>query len=389
MKYRKVILLKYGEIVLKGLNKSRFEGTLLKNIRYRLKAYGDFKVTVCQSTIYITPLNDFADVDAAAEQMSKVFGISKLCICYEVEKSVDAILGSAELIAPTIAGYKTFKVESKRSDKKFPYNSLEISAALGGAILERSPHIKVNVKQPDITVYVEVRESSAYIHAGSEKGAGGLPVGTAGKALLLLSGGIDSPVAGYMMAKRGIKLEAIHFESYPYTSELAFRKVCDLASIMTEYCTSFTLHSINVKHIQEVLRDSCDEPFFTLLLRRFMMRIANRVCENTDCGAFITGESLGQVASQTMEAMAVTENAADFPIFRPLIGMDKEEIVTVARKIGTFDTSILPYEDCCTVFTPKHPCTQPKIEKILEQEQKIDCDSLVLEALQSEKIYHI
>lgn len=389
MEFKKVILLKYGEIVLKGLNKSQFEGMLLKNIRNSLREFGDFKVSACQSTIYVKPMNDDADIDSAVEKMTKVFGIARLCLSYSVEKDMDVICKAAQLVCDEIASCKTFKVETKRSDKRFPLKSPEISATIGGVILDRLPHLKVDVNAPDIIVYVEIRETAAYIHAGTIKGAGGLPVGTGGKAMLLLSGGIDSPVAGNMMSKRGVSLEALHFESYPYTSELAFQKVMDLATIMTDYCGEFKLHTISVKEIQEELREKCDEPFFTLLLRRFMMRIASKIAQKENCQALITGESLGQVASQTMAAMAVTEEACDVPIFRPLIGLDKEEIVTVSRKIGTFDTSILPYEDCCTVFTPSHPCTQPKLEKILEQESRLDCEKLIQNALITEKLYQV
>ena len=389
MEYKKVLLLKYGEIVLKGLNKSQFENVLIKNIKYRLKAYGNFKVSACQSTIYISPVDDGADVDSALDSMCKVFGISKLCMAYEVIKDINAISEAAKLIKDKLCDCKTFKVETKRSDKKFPMQSPMISAEIGGVILDMLPHLKVDVYNPEITVYVEIRETAAYIHAGTEKGAGGLPVGTAGKALLLLSGGIDSPVAGYMMSKRGVSLEALHFESYPYTSELALKKVVDLANIMKDYCGSFIMHSISVKEIQESIRDNCNEEYFTLLLRRFMMRIASKIAGKTDSQAIITGESLGQVASQTMLAMTVTENAADHIVFRPLIGLDKEEIVQISRKIGTFETSILPYEDCCTVFTPSHPVTKPKLSNILEQEAKIDCDALIEKAMQTEKTYII
>lgn len=389
MEFKKVILLKYGEIVLKGLNRSQFENILVKNIRHKLKKYGSFKVSFCQSTIYVTPLEDTCDTDGALEALSKVFGIARLCLAYAVEKNIDVICEASSLVCDTVSEYKTFKVETKRSDKKFPLTSPQISARVGEAILNELPDMTVSVTEPEITVYVEVREQAAYIHAGTLRGAGGLPVGTGGKAMLLLSGGIDSPVAGHLIAKRGVSLEAIHFESYPYTSELAFRKVLDLAGIMTDYCGSFYLHSISVKEIQEELKNKCDEDYFTLLLRRFMMKIASRIASRHGSEALITGESLGQVASQTMQAIAVTENASDIPIFRPCIAMDKEEIITVSRKIGAFETSILPYEDCCTVFTPAHPCTKPKLEKLLEQEQKLDCEKLIENALATEKVYNI
>ena len=389
MDFKKVILLKYGEIVLKGLNRSQFENTLIKNIRHRLKQFGNFKVSFCQSTIYVTPLDDACDTDGALEALTKVFGIARLCLAYAVEKDIDVICNASELVCDTVAQYSTFKVETKRSDKKFPMTSPQISARVGEEILNRLPSMTVSVTEPEITVYVEIREQAAYIHAGTLKGAGGLPVGTGGKAMLLLSGGIDSPVAGHLISKRGVSLEAIHFESYPYTSELAFRKVLDLAKIMTDYCGSFYLHSISVKEIQEVLKDTCEEDYFTLLLRRFMMRIASKVAERHGSEALITGESLGQVASQTMQAIRVTEEASELPIFRPCIAMDKEEIISVSRKIDAFETSILPYEDCCTVFTPPHPCTKPKLEKLLEQEAKLDVEALIEGALKTEKVYNI
>ncbi len=389
MTEKRVLLLKYGEIVLKGLNRSKFEGILLKNIRYRLRDCGNFKVNSCQSTIYVNPLDENADVDKALEKLTKVFGIARLSVAYEVEKDIGAICKATELIVDSMRNYKTFKVETKRSDKRFPMISPEISAEVGGAILERLPDIKVDVKEPEITAYVEIREKAAYLHAGSIKGAGGLPVGTGGKALLLLSGGIDSPVAGNLMSKRGVSLELLHFESFPYTSELAFQKVQELAKIMTDYCGSLRLHSISVKEIQESLRDNCDEQYFTLLLRRFMMRLATVTAKKYEALALITGESLGQVASQTLAAITVTDKASDIPVLRPLIGLDKEEIVVISRKIGTFETSIKPYEDCCTVFTPTHPCTQPTEEEILEQEAKIDCDALINAALLTEKTYII
>ncbi len=389
MDFKKVILLKYGEIVLKGLNRSQFENILVKNIKHKLNAFGNFKVSFCQSTIYVTPLEETCDTDGALDALTKVFGIARLCLAYAVEKDIDVICKASSLVCDTVSEYNTFKVETKRSDKKFPLTSPQISAMVGEAILNELPSLTVNVTEPEITVYVEVREQAAYIHAGTLKGAGGLPVGTGGKAMLLLSGGIDSPVAGHLISKRGVSLEAVHFESYPYTSELAFRKVLDLAKIMTDYCGNFYLHSVSVKEIQEELKEKCDEDYFTLLLRRFMMRISSRLAKQHGSEALITGESLGQVASQTMQAIAVTEDASDVPIFRPCIAMDKEEIITVSRKIGAFETSILPYEDCCTVFTPPHPCTKPKLEKIIEQEALLDCEALIENALKTEKVYNI
>ena len=380
---REVILCKYGEIILKGLNKANFENILLKEVRRRTKAFGDFTVRYQQSTVYVEPNDEAAEeaIDAVYDQIGKIFGFAGICRAAVCEKNLDAIIETAvNYIPEKLAGMRTFKCESKRSDKRFPLSSPELSGEVGHALLKKMPHISVDVKNPDVIVRIEVREQAAYIHAGQDKGAGGMPLGSAGKGLLLLSGGIDSPVAGYMMMKRGMTVEALHFESYPYTSEAAREKVLTLAHELTEYCGKIKVHVISLTHIQEILRDNCEEDYFTLLLRRFMMRLASRTAEAFNCGALITGESLSQVASQTMKAMAVTEDAANVPIFRPCIGMDKEEIIQISRKIGTFETSILPYEDCCTVFTPKHPRTQPELEKVMAQEEGLDIDALCEEA---------
>ena len=282
-----------------------------------------------------------------------------------------------------VRGYTTCRCEAKRSDKLFPLKSPEIAAEVGGEILEAMPELRVDLTHPEITVRVEIRDRMAYIHAGQERGAGGIPLGSGGKGLLLLSGGIDSPVAGYMMAKRGLFIDALHFESYPYTSEQARQKVLELAHELCEYCREIRVHVISLTHIQEMLRDNCDEEYFTLLLRRFMMELANRVADEKECKALITGESLGQVASQTMAAICVTDAVARYPVLRPCIGLDKEEIVERARQIGTFDTSILPYEDCCTVFTPRHPKTRPELAKVEQQEARLDKDALLREAWDS------
>ncbi len=387
---KEIILCKYGEIVLKGANRASFEAMLLRELKFRVGLCGSFKIWKSQSVICIAPLDEFADIDMAFEAASRTFGIISLCRAVECEKSLDAICATAKEYLPKfLAGKKTFKVESKRADKTFPLTSLELSAQVGGAVLSACPYLRVNVRTPDVTVLVEIREESAYIHAGQVKGAGGIPVGSSGRGLLLLSGGIDSPVAGYMMAKRGVKLEAIHFESFPYTSERAKEKVMELASLMTKYTGGINLHVISLTHIQEELKRACEEDYFTLLLRRFMMTIAQKIAEKYDCRALITGESLGQVASQTMEAIGVTDSAVSIPVFRPCIGLDKEEIVVTSRNIGTFETSILPYEDCCTVFTPKHPKTRPELHKVKAEEAKIDFDALVCEALESETIERI
>ena len=379
---KEILLCKYGEIVLKGANRRYFEDSLCKTLRFRAKHFGNFRIDRSQSTLVIEPLDEFADIDGMFETASKVFGIVGISRCAVCEKDMGAIEETVkEYIPPFLEGKKTFKVEAKRSDKRFPLDSMKICAEVGGYVLQTVPKIRVDVHNPEVTVHVEIRETHAYIHAGQFKGAGGMPVGTNGKALLLLSGGIDSPVAGYMIAKRGVILEAVHFESFPYTSELAREKVFQLAREVAQYAGSFNVHVVSLTHIQEELVKACEEDYFTLLLRRYMMAIADRLAHSLDCGGLITGESLGQVASQTMQAIGVTDPLATLPVFRPCIGMDKEEIIQVARKIGTFETSIQPYEDCCTVFTPKHPRTRPELAKVLEQEKKLDFDALVQEAL--------
>ncbi len=382
-KMNEVILCKYGELILKGTNRNTFEAQLLREVRRRAAFFGQYTVRAQQSTVYIEPKNSEAEeeLDNLYQQIGKVFGFTGICRAAVAEKNLDSILAVArEYLPEKLAGYRTFKCEAKRSDKRFPLSSPELSGEVGAVILEEVPSITVNLRQPDIVVKIEVREDYAYIHAGQDKGAGGMPLGSAGKGLLLLSGGIDSPVAGYMMMKRGMTVECIHFESFPYTSEAAHDKVMQLASELTEYCGKITVHVISLTHAQEELRDNCDEDYFTLLLRRFMMRLSSMCAEEHDCPVLVTGESLGQVASQTLKAMCVTEDAASVPVFRPCIGMDKEEIVKIARAIGTFETSILPYDDCCTVFTPRHPRTQPDLEKVKEQETKVDVEALIAEA---------
>ncbi len=383
MTMKEILLLKYGEIVLKGANKKYFEDMLCRQLRRKAKAHGNFEIYRSQSTIYVQPKDEFCDMDGMMAAAGKVFGIVAICRAAVCEKNMDSILATVkEYIPPHLEGKKTFKVESKRSDKSFPLDSMEISREAGGAILSACPRMRVDVHNPDITVKVEVREFGAYVHPGPVKGAGGMPVGSNGLGLLLLSGGIDSPVAGYMMAKRGMTMEAIHFESFPYTSELARDKVLRLAQIVSEYNQDeMIVHVVSLTHIQEELVKHCDEDYFTLLLRRYMMAIADRVAHRFGCGALVTGESLGQVASQTTEAIGVTDPVATLPVLRPCIGLDKEDIVVTARKIGTFETSIEPFEDCCTVFTPRHPRTRPDLKKVLEQERKLPFEELVEEAL--------
>ena len=381
MVIQEVILCKFGEVVLKGANRQSFESQLIKELRRRASPHGVFKIYFKQSTVYIEPLDEDADIDEAINTAKKVFGFVSIIRAAVAEKNIEDIKRvTAEYIPQFLAGAKSFRAEAKRADKNFPLKSPELAREVGGAILSVMPRLKVNLDNPDVTVRVEIRENGAYIHAGGEKGAGGIPVGSAGKALLLLSGGIDSPVAGYMMAKRGATIEAVHFESFPYTSERAKEKVLELAKEVTEYSGKMKVNIISLTKIQETLVRTCDEEYFTLLLRRFMMRLSERVARRNGAMALITGESLGQVASQTMQALGVTDNAVNLPVFRPCIGMDKEQIIEIARKIGTFDTSILPYEDCCTVFTPKHPKTRPDLEKVLEQEKRLNIEELEDEA---------
>lgn len=387
---KEILLCKYGEIILKGANRRYFEDMLCKTIRFRAKHFGKFTVTRSQSTIVIEPTDDTADIDGMFETTLKIFGIVGVSRCAVCEKDMDAIRATVrDYIPQFLAGKKTFKVEAKRSDKQFPLKSPEIAREIGGEILSVLPKLKVDVRNPEITVNVEIREFGAYLHAGQFKGAGGIPVGTSGKALLLLSGGIDSPVAGYMIAKRGVQVEAVHFESFPYTSERAREKVFELARIVAQYAGSINLHVVSLTHIQEELVKNCEEDYFTLILRRYMMAIADRIATANGCGAIVTGESLGQVASQTMPAIGVVDPLASVPVFRPCIGLDKEEIIQIARKIGTFETSIQPYEDCCTVFTPRHPKTKPTMEGVLEQQNRLPFDALVEEAIATETVEHI
>ena len=379
---QEVILLKLGEIALKGLNRKAFEDVLLKNIRRRLGKAGEFTVTSRQSTIYVEPADGQADMDLAEERVRKVFGVVGYARAGIAEKDLKSIQElAARYLEEELEEAATFKVECKRSDKKFLLKSPEISAEVGGYLLERFPHLRVDVHQPDVTVRVEVREVGAYVHTDPKPGAGGIPVGTGGKAAILISGGLDSPVAAWTMAKRGVELTAIHFASPPYTSELAHEKVVRLLRKVSEYAGRIKLVTVNFTHLQEEIRDKCPEELSTVILRRFMLRAAQRVARDEGCAALITGESLGQVASQTIQAIACTDAVADLPVFRPLIGSDKAEIVKVAHQIDTYDISIEPYEDCCTIFTPKHPRTRPILHFVEEAEQAIDGPVLLEEAL--------
>lgn len=385
-----IFLLKLGEIVLKGGNKHQFENRLRTNVSRRMRPFGDFHVYIVQSTVYIEPENDLCDLDGAWEACHYIFGVVSLCRCRPCEKNLDDIFEKAmEYLGDDLRMAKSFKVESKRSDKRFPLTSIGISQEIGGRIAEAVEGIEVDVHHPEYTVYVEVRDRAAYVHGPADPGAGGLPTGVGGRAMVLLSGGIDSPVAGYMIAKRGVELECVHFFSYPYTSELAKDKVLELARLMTRYCGKMTVNVVGFTEIQEAIRDNCPEEFFTLIMRRFMMMISERIARDHGCGCLVTGENLGQVASQTMEAMAVTGACVELPIFQPLIGMDKEEIVTIARKIGTMETSILPYEDCCTVFTPRHPKTKPTKAQVDKACAGLDFDGLIERALQNTEMIRV
>ncbi|WHH59397.1 tRNA uracil 4-sulfurtransferase ThiI [Petroclostridium sp. X23] len=385
-----LILVKYGEIILKGLNRPLFEEKLIKNIKNVIKDLGKIKVTKAQATIYVEPLNDDVSITKVIERLKKVSGIVSISRVAKMEKDLDEINNKCvEYLRPVLDQIKTFKVETKRADKKFPLKSPEISREVGGYILSQFNHLVVDVHNPDIVVNVEVRDTFAYVYTEKIAGIGGMPIGTNGKAALLLSGGIDSPVAGWMIAKRGVELEAVHFFSAPYTSERAKDKVIELAKIMASYCGRIKLHIVPFTDIQLDIHEKCPEDQMTLIMRRFMMKIAERIAVKSGCNALITGESLGQVASQTIQSLGVTNAAVDLPVFRPLIGMDKDEIVTIARKIDTFETSILPYEDCCTVFVPKHPKTKPVLDKIVESETHLDVETMVDKAVNDTEVIEI
>ena len=385
-----IFLLKLGEIILKGANRRQFEHKLKTNVARRMRPFGEFKVNILQSTVYVEPENDECDMEGAWEACHAIFGVISLCRCRPCEKTLDAIFDAVvTYLGDDLAAASSFKVESKRSDKRFPMTSIQISQEIGGRLQEAYPDVMVDVHHPGYTVNVEVRDHAAYVHGPAEPGAGGLPTGVGGRAMVLLSGGIDSPVAGYMIAKRGVELECVHFFSYPYTSELAKQKVLDLARLMTRYCGRMTVNIVGFTEIQEAIRDNCPEEYFTLIMRRFMMEIAERIGRDHGCQCLVTGENLGQVASQTMEAMGVTSAVVDLPVFCPLIGMDKEEIVTIARRIGTLETSILPYEDCCTVFTPRHPRTKPTRAQVEKAESKLDRPALIERALANTELVKV
>lgn len=387
---KEILLLKYGEIVLKGLNRRYFDNLLIKRIRTLLKeADGKFYLDYSQSTLCIRG-DENADFDKAFSQMKKLFGITTVCRGVECEKDMEAIKKALiENGERFLHGAKTFKCVAKRSDKKFPLTSPQICAECGELILEHFNGISVDVINPEVHITIEIRDNAAFVHGGGEKGAGGMPVGSNGKALLLLSGGIDSPVAGYMTSKRGVSVDAVYFESPPYTSEAAREKVIALARKLSEYNGRIYLHCVCITEIQQTMMGLCEERLFTLLLRRFMMRIAERIAADIGADALVTGESIGQVASQTIMSIAVTNSVVKIPVFRPCVGLDKEEIVVRARSIGTFDISSLPYEDCCTVFTPKHPNTRPTEDLLAEEEKKLDVEGLIERAFSSKTCIRI
>lgn len=383
----KLILVKNGELALKGLNRSTFEDILIKNMRRRLRAVGEFEYKKSQSTIMVVPKDEDIDFDEAVDIISRIFGIAAFSVAGTAEKDIEKIKQSAaEFLEEDLANARTFKVCAKRSDKKFPFKSPEICREVGGYLLSRYPNLKVDVHNPEVTVTVEVRDTSVFIHGNQQKGAGGMPVGTSGKAALMLSGGIDSPVAGYMMSKRGLILDAIHFAAPPYTSKRAEMKVRKLASLVSHYSGKIKFMIVPFTQIQECIKDNCPEELFTVIMRRLMMKVALGLCEKDECKALITGESLGQVASQTLDAIRCTDAVSPLPVFRPLIGMDKLEIIDIARKIGTFETSLEPYEDCCTVFTPRHPMTRPTLEVIEKAESGFDFEPLIKKAIEETTI---
>lgn len=384
----KTYIVRYGEIALKGQNKPYFERMLMERIKHSLKGYMGIEIKKNDGLIFVK-----ADADQSEESLIKdilkVFGIASVSVAVEVDTDKDSIAAEAVRYMndlKTLKGIKSFKVEAKRGNKDFPMTSPEICKFLGGKILTGCDDLKVDVHQPDTMLYVNVRRQHSYIYHEKIVGYGGLPLGTNGKGLLLLSGGIDSPVAGWMMAKRGMGIEAVHFHSYPYTSERAQEKVFDLARILAEYCGRIKIYCVNLIEIQQALAEKCPEEEMTILSRRFMMKIAEKIANANRCDVLITGESMGQVASQTIQGLIVTDNSVQLPVMRPLIALDKIDIMDTAKKIGTFETSIQPFEDCCTVFLPKHPVTKPKLDKILESEALVDGEELIKQAVEAMEV---
>lgn len=390
MDLKELIIVKYGEIILKGLNRPVFENVLIRNIRSSLKNIDNVKIKIAQAAIYIEP-EDPGNMDIIMERLSMIFGIVSIARAAVCEKNIDDICRKTlEYCKDRLSG-KKFKAAAKRADKGFALKSPEICDEVGGYLLEHIPGLSVDVHEPDVTVKIEIRDFGAYVYCEEDKikGQGGMPIGTGEKATLLLSGGIDSPVAGYMTAKRGVTIDAVNFFSYPYTSERAKEKVIELASILARYTSKINLYIVPFTEIQLAIRDNCPEEQLTLIMRRFMMRISEIIAEKNRSAALITGESVGQVASQTISALNVTNSVVGMPVLRPLIGMDKEEIIVRARSIGTFETSILPYEDCCTVFTPKHPKTHPKLDRVIKSESVLDVDALIKEAVEGTEMIEV
>ncbi len=385
---KKIILVRYGEIILKGLNRPVFEDKLIGNIKSAIYKSGKAKVIKSQGRIYIEPEEENYDFDEVLQKVTRIFGIVSVSPVWKIDTDYGQIKDNALRLALELVsrnGYKTFKIETKRGNKRFPMQSPEISAGVGEYILNNMPELTVDVKKPDFIIYLEVRENS-YVYSETIKAHGGMPIGSNGKAMLLLSGGIDSPVAGWMMGKRGVEIEAVHFYSYPYTSERAKQKVIDLAQIMSRYCGKIRLHVVPFTEIQLAINDNCPEEQLTIIMRRIMMKISEIIARKSEAMALITGESMGQVASQTMQSLYCTDAAVDMPVFRPLIGMDKVEVVDMARKIDTFETSILPYEDCCTVFVAKHPQTKPKLDRIIQSESAVDFEPLIKTAVDNTEV---
>lgn len=381
MDYRNMIIVKVGEIHLKGLNRPFFEKTLINNMKAALKKFEGVTVSISQSRIFVYNI-DPQDLDEALERLSKIFGIHALSPAREFEKDIDLCIKNAvEMLKEAGITNATFKVRARRADKRFPMESPEIAAKVGEGILENMPSMKVDVRNPQMFIEVEIRDRGAYVYFEDVPAVGGLPIGTNGRAMLLLSGGIDSPVAGYMIAKRGVQLDGVHFYSFPHTSERAKEKVYELAQELCDYVTRLSVFVVPFTHIQESIYDKCPDQFMTILTRRFMMKISERIARLRNCGALVTGESIGQVASQTMESLNCTDSAVNMPVFRPVIGMDKLEIMEIAKNIGTYETSILPFEDCCTVFTPRHPATKPKLQDVVKAEQLLDEEALIDEAM--------
>lgn len=383
---KKVLLLKFGELFLKGKNRREFIKLLKHNIVKKLSGF-DFQLSETQGRLVISDyLESFED--EIVSKLQTVFGLIGVASAVEIDTSLEGIENEIKNI--DLSGFKTFKVEVKRADKTFDMTSMELERHLGGVVLNQFPNLKVDLYNPELVLFVELRvNKKTYIYKSLLPCAGGLPLGSAGKALLLLSGGIDSPVAGYLMSKRGLRLEAVHFHSYPYTSVQAKEKVVELANLISKYCGEIKLHVVSFTEIQEQIHKNCDEEYMITIMRRIMMRIAERICHENGLGAIVTGESLGQVASQTMQSMTVTNSVVSLPVFRPVIAYDKEEIMSVAKNIGTYETSILPYEDCCTVFLPKNPVIRPTIKRAEYLEKNLDIENLINEALANEEIIEI